>query len=389
MRDMSDAMPPTITDSGFYKHEALEQDYDQIRLIRLHRDYHPTPPTTYETSSSKGLHCRIVTFPLGMTPPYIALSYTWGAIFPTRTIRVNCKNFVIRENLFTFLNIFCEDEQNEYWLWIDQLCIDQSSTKERNHQVRLMAQIYWSCVYVVAWLDVSSAIAAKDFSEKATAERANILLRNRYFTRLWIVQEVILPPEVRLLCGNVWVEWRKLADVVSRSGSHNNRTLTAASWLLYHSNRSRFTEDILWHSLDWYGTMECQDPRDKVYGLLGLVQEEQRPEIDYNKPLEEVFLDVVAIPTSWSSVIEFARNIGFTEAHISQLEFLFQDMRNLGYKRSAPKMGFEKADPKGRHPDRWWYEHEGLRYYCDCLPSYKPEVKAKPLPFSLLAIRYR
>jgi len=37
----------------------------------------------------------------------------------------------------------------------------------------------------------------------------------------------------------------------------------------------------------------CFDPRDRIYALLGLVEAEERIPIDYNKPVHEVFLDVV------------------------------------------------------------------------------------------------
>jgi hypothetical protein len=37
-------------------------------------------------------------------------------------------------------------------LWIDGICIDQSSTEEKNHQVALMRDIYSSAYSVVVWL---------------------------------------------------------------------------------------------------------------------------------------------------------------------------------------------------------------------------------------------
>jgi len=39
----------------------------------------------------------------------------------------------------------------------------------------------------------------------------------------------------------------------------------------------------------------CQDPRDKVYGLMGLVKEDQRLTIDYAKSLEELLLDLMGM----------------------------------------------------------------------------------------------
>lgn len=39
--------------------------------------------------------------------------------------------------------------------------------------------------------------------------------------------------------------------------------------------------------------MDCSDPRDKVYALLGMLPPEQRIVVDYTKSIEQVFLDVI------------------------------------------------------------------------------------------------
>ena len=38
------------------------------------------------------------------------------------------------------------------YLWIDQLCIDQHNTSERNHQVNMMSQVYAKAASIVVWL---------------------------------------------------------------------------------------------------------------------------------------------------------------------------------------------------------------------------------------------
>jgi hypothetical protein len=43
----------------------------------------------------------------------------------------------------------------------------------------------------------------------------------------------------------------------------------------------------LYRIIEQFARLQCQDPRDKVYGLLGFVQEHERPEVDYNKCLYE------------------------------------------------------------------------------------------------------
>jgi hypothetical protein len=56
----------------------------------------------------------------------MAVSYTWGPSYPTREISLEGQSFTVRENLWQFL-----DAARDYakdWLWIDQVCIDQSNS---------------------------------------------------------------------------------------------------------------------------------------------------------------------------------------------------------------------------------------------------------------------
>ena len=39
----------------------------------------------------------------------------------------------------------------------------------------------------------------------------------------------------------------------------------------------------------------CSDPRDKVYGILGLIAEDSRLEVDYSKDVRDVFVDGVSL----------------------------------------------------------------------------------------------
>jgi hypothetical protein len=48
-------------------------------------------------------------------------------------------------------------------------------------------------------------------------------------------------------------------------------------------------ELTLYECLHYFSIQECHDPRDKFYGLLGLVKEGQRPDVAYKKSVEQVF----------------------------------------------------------------------------------------------------
>lgn len=176
-----------------------------------------------------------------------------------------------------------------------------------------MSTIYQRCLYVIVWLDRTSyaaalqlnEIAQEDFNYTAAFRPAELLLTNGYFNRLWIVQEVLLPRQVHIMCGDAWVSWDVLRKLIwnhpkwflttSRSINH-----TAVAWLFGStggeaSRPSLVDEDrvSLSRCMTLFGQMQCADPRDKVYGILGLISEEDRPPIDYQKSVMEVILDVI------------------------------------------------------------------------------------------------
>lgn len=112
-------------------------------------------------------------------PPFIALSYTWGTTWAMREIELNGSRFEVRQNLYDIMEnarfarsewarkVYDEDAATaviknpffenpilwEYW-WIDDICIDQNSIRERNHQVRIMSDIYSEAAFVFVWLGI-------------------------------------------------------------------------------------------------------------------------------------------------------------------------------------------------------------------------------------------
>jgi len=78
-----------------------------------------------------------------------------------------------------------------------------------------MSTIYKRCKFTIAWLGVAARDTAKDFIGEPNYRDAMRMMWNEYFTRTWIVQELLLPHEVRVLSGDLWIQW----DVLSKNGS--------------------------------------------------------------------------------------------------------------------------------------------------------------------------
>jgi hypothetical protein len=133
--DRSNALPP---DS--YLYTPLDTTRQRIRLVKVALPssvwaYRLRPPYFTPQVEIDKLHCSMETFKLDTRPEYIALSYTWGDDSDLRHLYINEKPFRVRRNLYDFVKVFYSDGKNARspWLWIDQLCIDQSSIDERNN----------------------------------------------------------------------------------------------------------------------------------------------------------------------------------------------------------------------------------------------------------------
>jgi hypothetical protein len=95
-------------------------------------------------------------------------------------------------------------------MWIDAICINQDLSWERNHQVRLMKQIYSSAQHVVVWLgpshkDSDFIIRTLRTGSLAPSEQdrfkdgLEFLLWRDWFSRVWVRQ-----PSTRCLTFLRW-----------------------------------------------------------------------------------------------------------------------------------------------------------------------------------------
>lgn len=255
--------------------------------------------------------CDLHVFNVDSAPYYITLSYLWGPPKPTQVILVDGKRLQVRSNLFDFLGCFRGDPSNVQYLWIDQLCIAQSLEDEWNHQVRLMSQIYRRCLYVIVWLGDQSSAWPAEFASRPACNSALAAFKNPYFDRLWIIQEILLAPQVRVLCGEckylalprAWLSLDELLKFV-RLGEGGDRIHLDSVFLRTIFGDPDLQRDpkergpiSLSYCIKRFSRYECLEPRDKVYGLLGLVHKGQCPFIDYNKTLEAIVADVLMILT--------------------------------------------------------------------------------------------
>lgn len=288
--------------------------------------------------------CDITLNPLHDTKnsaDYEALSYTWGSLGLSETLVVysglashtNLQPSIlrVRPNLSEALRYLrLRDEARV--VWIDALCINQDDLKEREHQVRRMANIYSRARKVIAWLgpDNDDAVKALQglqyFGEQIEATNSYYIARSPgaseptwydptkalplddtfwaavidlihrpWFSRVWVIQEILLGNVNSVLkCGPNEIPWPlfqrtvlclmvKIEDFIARS--HLARLNTMCG-LTPGKNFDFFLSTL---SLQHH----CFDSRDIIYGILSLAPAELQQAlcIDYSSDTQSVYKD--------------------------------------------------------------------------------------------------
>lgn len=310
----------------------------------------------------------------------------WGPPDRSRDILVNGQRLSVRENLHDFLDAVSRDSRwheptrQAYsgFIFIDQICIDQSNVQERNHQVCQMRNIYRAARRVIVWLGVETRTNRRAMSAIENEHRwygsrrrplsllyrsadltvltreenigINQLSTHAYWSRLWVVQEVFLARELVLRWGRKEVPLENAEQVIrDRARLYRWRTefglldVEDAAGLNFLDPVTDYNSDIPapmlsllaqrrdylagW-PLTWAKASEiskcrgCEDPRDQVYGLLGLMRDDTL-QVDYGKSLDEVFDDLVAYGVNeqtkdldaWFSFVNQWRRAAHAERH--------------------------------------------------------------------------
>jgi hypothetical protein len=244
-----------------YKYQPLDRVRRQIRLLKIQ----------FKEDSDAAIEGTLETHDLANLLPYRALSYTWGEPTPIHVIWVDGKPTKIRTNLFQFLSVYWSRRLNEY-IWIDQLCIDQMSTSEKNHQVQMMADIYQKAFEVVIWLGVDehqgqaaqiiingqNPLEANNWSRKTSIQS---LLDCKYWRRLWIVQEMILAQKLIIYYGDSIIDWEIFCKFLYRTlHDHENFRLSIAG---YTQGENLISPSGV---VETFIENKCVDPRDNTTG---------------------------------------------------------------------------------------------------------------------------
>lgn len=316
--------------------ESVSRPGPRIRLLKIF------------PSTSKKTYYKLAIFYFDNLPPYKAISYAWGDPANSRYVSIKSNHegdgwLKVPLSLHAALEAL-RDETEGVLVWADSVCIDQQSNREKSQQLSRIPQIYGKAEQVVVWLGVEmddSEHAQTLLRDVAHGEaqlnsdldlRAIVSLFDReYWSRLWVVQEILHASDIVVRCGRLWLDWddyeqasrlfqsekMSLAKISTLVGWRSDSTrlitsqhrLSPLQILLYHGPasilhmekaRDLYADDpffYLLHVLRLGRTKLASDPKDRVYGILGILPENvrERLKVDYQLPVKQIYIDIVDI----------------------------------------------------------------------------------------------
>lgn len=279
------------------------------------------------------VHLTLEIYSLDDCPEYETVSYTWagedGDGRPSKPVFVGPHWDVLAQtrNCWAMLR-FMRPWRGTRMLWVDAVCINQDDTAERNSQVANMGGIYSACSRVVVYLgpDVAvplhgrhprrrrlheletGAVTPRFGSEAPPCDLAQ-LLKRRYFSRIWVIQELLLSPKVVIRIGDVdFSADPAMLTHFSTALPDWNWDKTRAPWVRHMaqsgSGIKTFRDVMLLSTFS-----QATDPRDRLFGLLGIMsglsglldKDPDAPELspediyaDYSLSCQHVFIGLFA-----------------------------------------------------------------------------------------------
>ena len=215
-----------MNSSTFQYLAPLDQDQEFFRLLDI-----------IKRDRCGLITCRLFPVKLSQTTvvSYTAISYTWEQDTPNNgcLIAINEQMIRVQRNVHDMLeSLHASGEKAP--IFIDALCIDQSSIQDKNTQVAQMGKVYYNASKVVVWfgripmsmqreLDV---LLTKSHVQRSSTTDGRYLESQRlkdsrliywiathpYWRRLWIVQEMMLAQDVTFRASATDIEWRDLVD---------------------------------------------------------------------------------------------------------------------------------------------------------------------------------
>lgn len=294
---------------------------DSIRLLKFLPSYVPDL-----------INASLEVYQLHSAPPYQAISYVWGDPGKTKEIICNGQPLKITVTLFNALQRVRRWSPN-LLVWADAICISQQNSVERSHQVAMMGRIYERAdtvlVHIPGTKQESSEVKALVEDIKHLIESSGgmknmkhlsdddpllmdprwksmtLFKQKPWFYRAWVIQEVGMARDPRILLGDCefsYRDWVLLESWALTYAPQLDPIWNLPMGTIHMAALDWFREDFprKTNFIDLFSTtssLECTDPRDHIYSLLahplsrlpGKNASIVNP--DYTKPASDVYYD--------------------------------------------------------------------------------------------------
>ena len=290
-------------------------DERQLRLLRLW-------PAHDIRHTIEGELC---TCELANAPPYEALSYVWGSSEQWTTIVLGNVRHQIPVNLSRALSRLRQNGRPRV-LWVDALCIDQCNIAERSSQVALMGEIYAKAKNVVVYVGEATAatdvamdymmqIEQKEYSHappkfipsETTGEEESLKIKEGFrdilsrplFEKVWILQDFFNAQAAVVQCGSRVISSKTFVYACKLWLDKSEGQLGPVLDLLpgAREDGQPAPKYRLYELLRRFQHTKATDARDKVFALLGLLQDRHmRTTIvpDYSMSLKDLMRTIIA-----------------------------------------------------------------------------------------------
>ena len=266
------------------------------------------------------VECELVTTSLDRKMPYEALSYCCGTAGRTEAMLCNGSKHYIQPSLNNALKAFRQSKFQTLHLWTDAVSINQADKAELSEQIPLMRRIYAEAAGVFVYLgeadrqwslglDLLHRLAisqqhCKDLLRGESSIGDNLIppqdhpswrqyfriFISPWFRRTWILQEIALAQKATVAVGRYLAPWNALKQSVELlSGptmpimlillSQPDHPAIHEGWIGFGTIQ-KIMQPIgkpkltLSKALRETQDLHVSDRRDKVIGVLGLVEDE-------------------------------------------------------------------------------------------------------------------
>jgi hypothetical protein len=276
---------------------------------------------------------------------YTALSYVWGAPLFDQTIWLDEGSVQILNSLAGALRHLRLKDRSVF-VWTDQVCINQQDLAEKGQQIPLMRMIYMHATNTLIWLgddDNEDPVGAFDLMETVYARLQGTdaqvtpadfsrldfppvqdqvwwdlrqLLRRPWFSRLWTIQEAVLSRHLFVKCGHASACWDDFAswcycleetgilhwltsnaelDLQCPQREHAKLLPPQGAAIVCSIQADRLQgltltqKEYLLNILVSTRYAQATEPKDKVYGVLGIADSTIVPDYSPSLSVRDVY----------------------------------------------------------------------------------------------------